>query len=247
VTLPFAAGSAGDGRAAVPVAAFLSAADGTADLGDLRSGAFSRSNLLVAAGPEGAAYTLEARDETGRPVGSYSGTLAVLGWAEFSVAGLFPASGDRSQLRVTVESGSANVQAGVVDGLTNDLVLYEASPRAAVSPSPPLPAGVWGSPDGFEGLRTDATTILVEKFCRNGSFDQPAHLDAAGRFAVFGRFVENAPAPFSFAAILTGQTDGQTATISVSDIFGFNWERPATYTLGKSYKVPSPGSCPVEY
>jgi hypothetical protein len=246
VSLPLVSGSAGEGRAAVPIAAFLSAEDSPAEIGDVRSDLFSRSNLFIAAGPQGASYALEARDETGRGLGSYRGTLPPLGWAEFRVSDLFPEPGGRLIVRVSVLSGTVSVQAGVVDSAANDLILYEATPRAAISADPPLPAGVWGSPDGTEGITADASSILVEKFCRSGVFDQPARLDALGQFTVMGRFVENVGPALVVAAILTGQTDGRTVTFSIADISGSLVESPATYTFGKPYKI-LPGPCPVEY
>jgi hypothetical protein len=245
--LPFATGTAGDGRAAVPVAAFLSPSDGPADVAGLSSSSFSRTNLLVTAGPAGATYTLEARDEDGRANGFFRGTLPVLGWGEFRVADLFPSAGNHLRVRVTVESGSANMQVAVADSSTNDFVLYEALPRAVASSTPPLPPGIWGSADGTEGLKVDATTIQVDRHCRKGTFPQPGRLDAHGNFAVVGEYVVMVGPVTGLTAILTGQTDGQKVTVSVSALEGFSLDVPTTFFLGKPYTIPSPGGCPIEY
>ncbi len=250
VSLSFAAGTVGAGASAVPLDAFLRPGDGPADLGDLRSGAFSRTNLLIAAGPAGATCALEARSEDGRSIGIVRQALSVLGFAELRLSDLFPSPGpmDRVRLRVSVESGSANVQAAVVDSSTNDFVVYEASPRgnAAPPPTPPLSPGLWGAPDGSEGLNVDARRILVERLCQSGTFPQPLGLDARGRFAVIGDYLVNIGPAAGFAAILSGQTDGQAATISVLRLDGTATGAPRTYVLGKPYTI-APAPCPIEY
>ena len=241
----FAQGTEGAGQAAVPLDAFLTPADGPADVGDLRSSSsMARTNLLIAAGPAGAAYTLEARDEGGRAVGAVRQVLPILGWAEFRLSELF-AVPQTLRIRVSVESGSVNLQAAVLDQ-TNDPVLYEASPRGGRTPTPALPPGTWGASDGTEGLKVDATKIVVDRFCRSGTFPQPPRLDAFGRFAVIGDYAVNIGPAFGFTGILSGATDGRTSTTSILQLDGTPFDTPVTYVFGNPYKI-APGPCPIEY
>ena len=245
---PFAAGTAGAGGAAVPVEAFLTAAAPPADLGDLRVGPFSRTNLLLIAGPAGATCTLEARDEAGALIGTARKILPPLGWTEDSLSELFALapSVSRVRIRVLIESGAADVQAAVVDSSTNDLVLYEAFPRPALLPGPSLLPGIWGSADGSEGLKVDFAKIVVDRWCQTGTFPQPPRLDATRQFAVLGTYFVNIGPSREFTAALSGLTDGQTTTVSVRLLDGTLILPPTTYFLGRPFALP-PGPCPVEY
>lgn len=258
----FAKGTSGFESAAVPIDSFLTPADGPADLADI--GGFARTildqivdaqaNLFITAGPAGAICVFEAHQFDGLLLGSNRISLPALGWGEFNLAslfaGVFPASPltDLVRVRVSVESGSANVQAAIKDTDTHDPFLYEAFPlaRAPQPPSPPLSPGVWGSSDGTQGLKVDATKIVVDRWCRSGTFPQPPRLDALGRFAVIGDYVVNIGPVEGFTAILSGATDGQTATASILQLDGTPLDMPATYALGNPYKI-APGPCPVEY
>jgi hypothetical protein len=255
----FAKGTSGFGSAAVPIDSFLTPTDGPADLADI--GGFAgtildrtvpaQANLFIAAGPAGATCVFEALDG-GRLLGSNRISLPALGWGEFNLASLFfgvPAPlTDLVRVRVSVESGSANVQAAVKDTDTHDPFLYEAFPlaRAPQPPSPPLSSGVWGSSDGTQGLKVDATKIVVDRWCRSGTFPQPPRLDALGRFAVIGDYVVSIGPVQGFTAILSGAIDGQTATVSILQLDGTPLDLPATYVLGNPYEI-APGPCPVEY
>lgn len=262
IDAPFAKGTSGFGSAAVPIDAFLTPADGPADLADI--GGFSRTglgqivdaptNLFIAAGPAGAVCVFEAYQFDGRLLGSTRISLPTLGWGEFNLAsmfaGLFLASPqtDLVRVRVSVESGSANVQAAAKDTDVQDPFLYEAFPvaRAPQPPSPPLSPGVWGSSDGGEGLKVDATKIVLDRWCRSGTFPQPPRLDTLGRFAVIGSYSVNIGPATGFTAILSGATDGQTATVSVLRLDGTPFDPPVTYIRGNPYKI-APGPCPIEY
>jgi len=255
----FAKGTSGLESAAVPIDSFLTPADGPADLADI--GSFrtppdqivpARTNLFVAAGPAGAICAFEAHEYDGRLLGSSRISLPALGWGEFNLASLFagvPAPlNDLVRVRVSVESGSANVQAAVKDSDSHDPFLYEAFPlaRAPQPPSPPLPPGVWGASDGMEGLKVDATKIIVDRRCQSGTFPQPPRLDALGRFAVIGDYAVNIGPVQGFTAIFSGATDGQTVTASILQLDGTPFGMPATYVLGNFYKI-APGPCPIEY
>ena len=247
---PLLAGSVGSGQTAIPLAAFQAAGDAPADLADLAAGPFARTNLLIAAGPAGSTHTLEARNSEGRVIGSVRQVLKPLGFGEFALPNLFalPSGAGRFRVRVSVESGSVNVQAAVVDALTNDPVFFETFRRpAARFSSPPLSVGRWGSLDGTEGLQVDVTTIHVERRCRTGTFPQPGRLDPQGNFSVVGEYLVMIGPVAGFTAILTGQTDGPKVTFSVSALEGFSLDQPATFFLGKPYTTPSSAGCPIEY
>ena len=255
----FAKGTSGLESAAVPIDSFLTPADGPADLADI--GGFrtppdqivpARTSLFIAAGPAGAICVFEAHEFDGRLLGSNRISLPALGWGEFNLASLFagvPAPlTDLVRVRVSVESGSANVQAAVKDTDTHDPFLYEAFPlaRAPRPLSPPLPPGIWGASNGGEGLKVDATKIVVDRWCRSGTFPQPPRLDDRGRFAVISDYVVSIGPVAGFTAILSGATDGQTATVSILQLDGTPLDTPVTYVLGNPYTI-APGPCPIEY
>ena len=250
VRLSFKKGTAGAASSAVPFSFFLYPADGPADLADVRGGNVAWTNLMVAAGPAGASCAFEARRTDGRFLGSARVSLPPLGWGEFTAAALFAdvPLPERVRIQVTVESGSADVQAFVVDSLTDDGVLYAAVSRNPIAPppSPPLAPGIWGAANGAEGLKVDGDRIVVERFCRTGRFPQPARLDALGRFAVVGDYFVTAGPAQVFTSVLSGVTDGRTATLTISPLEGIPPDSPQTYIFGMSYTVP-PGPCPVEY
>jgi len=263
VNFSFAKGTSGLGSAAVPIDSFLTPSDGPADLADI--GGFTRTsldqivdartNLLVAAGPAGAICVFEVLEFGGRSLGSTRISLPALGWGEFNLAslfaGLFPASPltDLVRVRVSVESGSANVQAAVKDTDVHDTFLYEAFPIAP-APRPlsaPLPSGIWGASNGGEGLMVDTAKIFVDRPCRKGTFPQPPRLDSQGTFATLGDYVVMVGPPTPFTAVLTGQTDGASVTVSVSWIDGTPLDTITTFFLGKPYTLPTSGGCPIEY
>jgi hypothetical protein len=245
----FGKGTVGAGQIAVPIGDYLTP-DAAADLGDLSGETSRRTNLLIAAGPAGATCAFEARGLDGRMLGISRTSHPPLGWGEFTLADLFAPTPlpDRVRLQISVESGSANIQAAVIDSPTNDIVIYEAVPRSSAPrpTGPPLSPGVWGASDGTEGLIVDSTKILVDRWCRSGAFPQPSRLDTLGRFAVIGDYVVNIGPLQGFPAIFSGATDGQTAIASILQLDGTPFDIPVTYVLGNPYKI-APGPCPVEY
>jgi len=248
---PLTSGTVGYGQRVIALEAFQSADDPPVDIADLGVGFIARTNLFIAAGLTGSTFTLEAIDAGGRSMGVVRQSLPRLGWGELSLADLFaiPASASRVRLRVSIESGSANVQAAVVDRNSGDPLLYESFPRPAVrrSDKPPLAVGTWGRADGLEGLQVGATTILVDRFCRKGTFPQPARLDSKGMFAVVGFYEVNIGPTAGFTAALLGQLEGTTVTIAVFTVADDRpLDSPGIFHYGTPYTIP-PGPCPIEY
>ena len=92
----------------------------------------------------------------------------------------------------------------------------------------------------------DSAKIVVDRFCRTGTFSQPPRLDSLGRFAVIGDYVVSIGPVAGFTAILSGETNGQTATVSILQLDATLFDTPKIYVLGMSYKL-LPGPCPIEY
>jgi hypothetical protein len=242
-------GTAGGGQRAVPLSAFQTANEPPRDLGDLPTGEpFARTNLLLVGGLSGCELTIEAADVAGRSLGMARRSLAPLGFAELPLSSLLTIpQPDRFRIRVRVDSGDVDAQAAVVDGITNDPIFYEAFAQPSrAEPGSPLPAGIWGRVDGLEGLKADATTITVERWCRKGAFPQ-ARLDAEGKFAVGGLYTISLGPTAAFSAVLRGQVKDDTVTIAV---FTADDDRPidsaGIFHFGRPYSVPT-DPCPIEY
>jgi len=236
----------------VPLSRFRTNADAPGTLGDLRQSSLSRTNLLAAAGPAGATFDLDLFDESGRLLGTSVRTLPPLGWEQVPLDKVFQPPPLRSRLRVRVELGSVDLAASVIDDLSSDPVFFETTPRVQhlASVIPPLPAGQWGgAPNGKDHLIVDASSISVFRMCQTGVFPQPLSLDAEGNFAVLGTYVVDIGPGILIEAILSGKTNGQTATIRVtpiansSPIFDTN---PETLVLGAPF-MPFTSVCPIEY
>ena len=74
----------------VPLASYLSSADAGAVVTAIRQDAAFRTNIGFAAGPDGAAYNLALKDSQGGVSAVTTGALGVFGWAQPSIADLFP-------------------------------------------------------------------------------------------------------------------------------------------------------------
>jgi len=239
---------------AIPIDGFVTELDPAAEIGDLRQDDQFRTNLLAASGPGGATFDLDLFDEAGQLLGTTRVSMPALGWGEFPlsqlIAGVTPPT--RASLRVRVEVGSVNVQAMVVDNFSRVPVLYEASPRGVrvTPPTPLLPSGSWGgAPNGMDHLTVDAASISIYRMCESGVFAQPLWLGAEGRFAVMGTYVISAGPSFQFDAILSGHTDGHSATVQVMQIgtaFSLGDSNLETFVLGAPF-TPFTGMCPIEY
>jgi hypothetical protein len=239
---------------AILIDGFITELDPTGVLGDLRQDDQFRTNLLAAAGPGGATFFLDLFDETGQLLGTARESLPALSWGEFPLSELFagvtlPA---RAGLLVRVEVGSVNVQAMVVDNFSKVPILYEASPRGVrvMPPTPLLPPGSWGgAPNGMDHLTVDAASISIYRMCESGAFAQPLWLGAEGSFAVMGIYFVSAGPAFQFDAILSGHTDGHSATIQVMQVgtaFSLGDTSLETFVLGGPF-TPFTGACPIEY
>lgn len=250
-------GSIGAAQLAVVLSTYLTAADGVAQLADLRSGVVGdagfRTNLLAAAGPGGATYQLEINFEDGRPIGLARQILPPLGWGEFALSDLVPgvALPPRVRVQLRVEAGSLDLEAAVVD-LSSAVVLMGELPRGSIAktPTPPIPVGSWGgAPNGMNHLIVDTTSISIFRQCQGGVFPQPLWLDSQGRFAVIGTYTVSVGPALQFDAILSGQTDGRGVTVRVTAIvpgLPLLDTNPETFVLGAPF-MPFTGPCPIEY
>ena len=123
-------GTFGAQQKPVLVASYLSSADAGAVVTAIRQDASFRTNVGFAAGPDGAAYVLTLKNAQGTVIAVTTGSLGVFGWAQPSVADLFPGTTippDASVL-VQVTSGTIDVYDASLDNASGDLVVTPISP-----------------------------------------------------------------------------------------------------------------------
>jgi hypothetical protein len=244
--------SSGEISLALPFSDLATPADRTLLIGGVGSSR-SRTNLIAVAGAVGASAAVDLFDASGSRLGTIPVKLPPLGFGEFPVEQFLP-QGFSGAFRLTVrlDFGSANLHATSVDASSGDPVSFEASPRPVRTPvsGPPIPAGDWGgAADVNDHLKVDASTVTLFRKCQSGTFPQPDTLDAQGHFSVFGRYGVSAGPSIAFDAILSGQTDGHTAVVSITalDPVGASLvdSNPETFVLGGFFQDFT-GPCPVE-
>lgn len=127
-------GTYGAQQRPVPIPFFLSSADAGALITGVRQNASFRTNIALAAGPDGATaqFTLKAGD--GSVASSATQTLGPWGWVQTAVDVLFggapPAD---AEVAVTITQGSGDLFDSSLDNLSGDSV---------VTPAPPLPVAI---------------------------------------------------------------------------------------------------------
>lgn len=239
---------------AVPLARFSGVVDPPPVLADLLTGPGFRTNLLFTAGLSGASYDFEVLSGDGALLTTLHLSLPPLGYGEFPLESALPPASTfrRLHVRVRVREGSLSLKAAVADSVTNDPVIYSALPQVnhLASGAPVVPAGPWGgAPNGMDHLIVDTASIGIFRHCQSGAFPQPSSLDAEGRFSVLGTYAVQIGPSIRFDAILSGQTDGHTATVRVTPVgtgVGFLDTNPETFVLGAPFQ-PFTGLCPIEY
>gem|GEM_PF-2316572 len=128
-------GTFGAQQRPVPLASYLSSADAGAVVTAIRQDVSFRTNVGFAAGPDGAAYNLSLRNAQGSVVAVTTGSLGAFGWAQPSIADLFPGTSIPADatLLVQVISGTVDVYDASLDNASGDLV---------VTPIAPVPAAI---------------------------------------------------------------------------------------------------------
>jgi len=130
-------GTFGAQQKPVLLASYLSSADAGAVVTAIRQDASFRTNIGFAAGPDGAAYNLTLRNAQGGSVAVTTGTLGAFGWAQPSVADLFPGTTIPADatLLVQVTSGTVDVYDASLDNASGDLVVTPIAPVPVAIPS----------------------------------------------------------------------------------------------------------------
>ena len=130
-------GTFGAQQKPVLVASYLSSADAGAVVTAIRQDASFRTNVGFAAGPDGAAYLLTLKNAQGTAIAVTTGSLGVFGWAQPSVADLFPGTTipPDATLLVQVTSGTIDVYDASLDNASGDLVVTPIAPVPAAIPS----------------------------------------------------------------------------------------------------------------
>ncbi|HMA17104.1 MAG TPA: hypothetical protein VKS03_01565, partial [Thermoanaerobaculia bacterium] len=109
----------------VPLASYLSSADAGTVVTGIRQDSGFRTNVGFAAGPDGAAYNLTLKNAQGGVVAVTTGALGAFGWAQPSIADLFPGTAIPADatLLVQVTSGTVDVYDASLDNASGDLVV----------------------------------------------------------------------------------------------------------------------------
>jgi hypothetical protein len=134
-------GTFGAQQKPVLLASYLSSADAGAVVTAIRQDAGFRTNVGFAAGPDGAAYNLTLKNAQGGVVAVTTGTLGAFGWAQPSIADLFPGTTIPADatLLVQVTAGTVDVYDASLDNASGDLVV---TPIAAVPVAIPSTASI---------------------------------------------------------------------------------------------------------
>jgi hypothetical protein len=159
-------GTFGAQQRPVPLASYLSSADAGAVVTAIRQDASFRTNVGFAAGPDGAAYNLTLRNAQGGAVAVTTGTLGAFGWAQPSIADLFPGTTIPADatLLVQVTSGAVDVYDASLDNASGDLVVTPIAPLPVEIPSVASIAPSGGSirsADGRLTLRVPAGALAA--------------------------------------------------------------------------------------
>ena len=130
-------GTFGAQQRPVLLASYLSSADAGAVVTAIRQDASFRTNIGFAAGPDGAAYNLTLRSAQGASVAVTTGSLGAFGWAQPSIADLFPGTTIPADatLLVQVTSGTVDVYDASLDNASGDLVVTPIAPLPLEIPS----------------------------------------------------------------------------------------------------------------
>ncbi|HSE63215.1 MAG TPA: hypothetical protein VLG15_06345 [Thermoanaerobaculia bacterium] len=130
-------GTFGAQQKPVLLASYLSSADAGAVVTAIRQDASFRTNVGFAAGPDGAAYLLTLKNAQGTVIAVTTGSLGVFGWAQPSIADLFPGTTIPADatLLVQVTSGTIDVYDASLDNASGDLVVTPIAPVPAAIPS----------------------------------------------------------------------------------------------------------------
>jgi hypothetical protein len=121
----------------VPLASYLSSADAGAVVTAIRQDTAFRTNIGFAAGADGAAYNLALKDSQGSVSAVTTGALGAFGWAQPSIADLFPGTTIPADatLLVQVTQGTVDVYDASLDNASGDLVVTPIAPVPAALPT----------------------------------------------------------------------------------------------------------------
>jgi hypothetical protein len=149
-------GTFGAQQKPVLLASYFSSADAGAVVTAIRQDASFRTNIGFAAGPDGAAYNLTLRNAQGGVVAVTTGTLGAFGWAQPSVADLFPGTTipPDATLLVQVTSGTVDVYDASLDNASGDLVVTPIAPLPVALPSTASIGPAGGSIQSADGRLT---------------------------------------------------------------------------------------------
>ena len=130
-------GTFGAQQKPVSLASYLSSADAGAVVTAIRQDASFRTNIGFAAGVDGAAYRLTLKNAQGASIATTTGALGAFGWAQPSIADLFPGTAIPADatLLVEVTSGTVDVYDASLDNSSGDLVVTPIAPVPATLPS----------------------------------------------------------------------------------------------------------------
>lgn len=149
-------GTYGAQQKAVPLLSYLMSADAGAIVTGVSQGGAFRTNVGFAAGPDGASYSLQLKNQAGAVIASTSASLGTFGWTQPNVGELFPGTAvpDGSQVLVKVTSGSLDIYDSSIDNSSGDPVVTPAPPVPAAIPSSATIGPLGGSVQSDDGRLT---------------------------------------------------------------------------------------------
>ena len=190
-------GTYGAQQKPVPMFSFLTSADAGAVVTAVRQNTSFRTNVGLAAGADGASYTLTLRNAAGTAVASASGALGVYGWTQPNVQDLFQnvSVPEDATLLVSVTAGTLDVFDSSIDNASGDPV---------VTPVMPLPAAIASSatigPQGGSIRSADGRlTLLVPAGALSAPTPVAIATDASDAPGGVGPAYVLSPAGLSFA------------------------------------------------
>lgn len=140
-------GTFGAQQLPAPVSGYATASDEGLSLTGLRENASYRTNIGLAAGPDGATFTFTVADRLGAAIGSGSGSLPPFGWWQPGILALtgLPSIPDDARILIKLSTGSLSAYSSQIDNGSGDGVVTPAVRQQApcalqvgvsISPSP---------------------------------------------------------------------------------------------------------------
>ncbi|MFI5180049.1 MAG: hypothetical protein ACHQPI_01500 [Thermoanaerobaculia bacterium] len=247
-------GTYGSQQQAVPLMSYLTSADaGAVVTGVKQNGAF-RTNVGLAAGANGAAYTLTLRSADGSVAATVPGSLGVFGWTQPNIGVLFSGTSipDDAQLTVKVTAGSLDVFDSSIDAGSGDSVVTRIAPLPVEIPSSASIGTAGGSVRSVDGrltLKIPAGALSVTTSLSIGETANGAPQGLGSGYTVSPGSLSFAKPALLVFAYGTSDTDGSApGSLGLAFQSGENWyvaTGGSADTVARTVTVPIPLTTPA--